>query len=178
MEHYDLGQVQEDKARLNEIKSDHPLDKDEFVRIKAKCLVEQVVRSSRIHHFNDEKNLRADRPSMHDMEYGDFDAKLISWSEDTSEESKGQSYVEILRREDAKWDEERKMTEMDYSELLNDVAQELQEEGKVTCYILTFNITILSDVDEMWEEELWELERLEAMNREHMMHKTGDFEDW
>ena len=132
MEHYDLGQVQEDKARSNEIKSDHPLDKDEFVRIKAKCLVEQAIRSSRIHHFNDEKNLLADRPSsVEDMEYGDFDAKLISWSEDTSEESKGQSYVELLRREDAKWDEERKMTEMDYSELLNDVAQELQEEGKV-----------------------------------------------
>ena len=119
MECYDLGQFKEDHACFKAIDSDHPLEKDEFVRLRAKALVEQVVHSSMIHGLPDHKFL-ADQTSVED---GNFDAELISWSEHLAEEFNGQSH--------AKRDDERKMSEMDYYELLNDVAQKLQEEGKV-----------------------------------------------
>jgi hypothetical protein len=30
----------------------------------------------------------------------------------------------------------------------------------------------------MFEEEVWEMERLEAMKREQLLHEIDDFTDW
>ncbi|KAL7428960.1 hypothetical protein ACHAXH_003194, partial [Discostella pseudostelligera] len=48
----------------------------------------------------------------------------------------------------------------EFMELLNDVTEELQRE------------------DELLEEEIWEMERAEAMERERLMHQIDDFEAW
>eukprot|EP00578_Thalassiosira_sp_NH16_P021481 CAMPEP_0181103968 /NCGR_PEP_ID=MMETSP1071-20121207/15166_1 /TAXON_ID=35127 /ORGANISM="Thalassiosira sp., Strain NH16" /LENGTH=413 /DNA_ID=CAMNT_0023187113 /DNA_START=98 /DNA_END=1339 /DNA_ORIENTATION=- len=52
------------------------------------------------------------------------------------------------------------ISQQEFAELLNDVTEELQRE------------------DELLEEEIWELERAEAMERERLMHQIDDFESW
>ena len=55
---------------------------------------------------------------------------------------------------------EYKISKKEFEELLNDVTEELQRE------------------DELLEEEIWELERAEAMERERLIHQIDDFESW
>jgi len=57
-------------------------------------------------------------------------------------------------------DGEYKISKEEFEELLNDVTEELQKE------------------DELLEEEIWELERAEAMERERLIHQIDDFESW
>jgi hypothetical protein len=84
----------------------------------------------------------------------------------------------------------------EFMELLNDVTEELQREG--TWFLMYFCLTLshfhhqhitLSHfhhqhiaipccLDELLEEEIWEMERAEAMERERLMHQIDDFEAW
>eukprot|EP00581_Thalassiosira_minuscula_P014006 CAMPEP_0183714738 /NCGR_PEP_ID=MMETSP0737-20130205/9196_1 /TAXON_ID=385413 /ORGANISM="Thalassiosira miniscula, Strain CCMP1093" /LENGTH=471 /DNA_ID=CAMNT_0025943735 /DNA_START=68 /DNA_END=1483 /DNA_ORIENTATION=+ len=57
-------------------------------------------------------------------------------------------------------EEEYKMSHDEFVNLLNDVAEELQRE------------------DELLEEEIWEMERAEAMERERLMDQIDDYEYW
>lgn len=57
-------------------------------------------------------------------------------------------------------DGEYKISKEEFEELLNDVQEELQRE------------------DELLEEEIWELERAEAMERERLIHQIDNFESW
>ncbi|KAL7525466.1 hypothetical protein ACHAXR_001017 [Thalassiosira sp. AJA248-18] len=57
-------------------------------------------------------------------------------------------------------DDEYKISQQEFLELLNDVTEELQKE------------------DELLEEEIWEMERAEAMKRERLMHQIDDFDSW
>ena len=41
--------------------------------------------------------------------------------------------------------------------------------------VLTSNC---NELDEMAEEELWEMERLEALERERLLHDIDDYESW
>ena len=55
---------------------------------------------------------------------------------------------------------EYKMSKEEFDQLLNDVQTELQREN------------------ELLEEEVWELERAGAMERERLMHQVDEFEHW
>lgn len=41
-----------------------------------------------------------------------------------------------------------------------------------------FNYVFIFFLDELFEEELWEMERLEAMKRERLLHEFDEAEDW
>ena len=73
----------------------------------------------------------------------------------------------------------------EYMELLNDVTEELQREGAwfLMYFCLTLShfhqqLEIPCCLDELLEEEIWEMERAEAMERERLMHQIDDFEAW
>ncbi|KAL9180407.1 hypothetical protein ACHAXT_008377 [Thalassiosira profunda] len=57
-------------------------------------------------------------------------------------------------------EEEYRISHEEFAELLNDVTEELQREG------------------ELLEEEIWEMERADAMERERLMHQIDDFDSW
>ncbi|KAL3786859.1 hypothetical protein HJC23_013780 [Cyclotella cryptica] len=57
-------------------------------------------------------------------------------------------------------DDECKMSREEYAELVNAVTEELEREN------------------EMLEEELWEMERLEALERERLLDDIDDYESW
>ena len=57
-------------------------------------------------------------------------------------------------------DEEYKISQEEFVALLSEVTEELQRE------------------EELLEEELWELERAEALERERLLHEIDDYDDW
>lgn len=74
----------------------------------------------------------------------------------------GEELAELHEREEAKhnMDGEYKISQEEFADLLNDVTEELQRE------------------DELLEEEMWEMERAEAMERERLLHQIDDFDSW
>ncbi len=72
----------------------------------------------------------------------------------------------------------------EFLELLNDVTEELQREGVYLLPCVSFPscrfdlLTIPFLSDELLEEEIWEMERAEAMERERLMHQIDDYESW
>ena len=57
-------------------------------------------------------------------------------------------------------EEEYKISQEEFAALLADVTEELQRE------------------EELLEEELWEMERAEALERERLLHQIDDYDDW
>ena len=57
-------------------------------------------------------------------------------------------------------EEEYKITEQEFDALLAEVTDELQRE------------------EELLEEELWEMERADALERERLLHQIDDYDDW
>ena len=57
-------------------------------------------------------------------------------------------------------EEEYKITEQEFAALLAEVTEELQRE------------------EELLEEELWEMERADALERERLLHQIDDYDDW
>jgi len=64
------------------------------------------------------------------------------------------------REETTQMEDEYKISQEEFANLLNDVTEELERE------------------DELLEEEMWELERADAMERERLMHQVDDYESW
>jgi len=66
-----------------------------------------------------------------DRNMSEVDKRLVSWSEETDEkESRGQPYHVFSWGDEAKEEEEYKIPDVDYFELLNAVTEELQREGE------------------------------------------------
>ncbi|KAL7527639.1 hypothetical protein ACHAWF_002258 [Thalassiosira exigua] len=91
--------------------------------------------------------------------------------------------------------DEYKISEEEFAELLNAVTEELEREGahsfnneSLPCsisfaFLFSYGMRTKSSatyppVDELLEEEIWELERAQAMERERLMHQIDDFESW
>mmetsp|Transcript_25038 Transcript_25038/g.52387 ORF Transcript_25038/g.52387 Transcript_25038/m.52387 type:complete len:416 (+) Transcript_25038:123-1370(+) len=74
----------------------------------------------------------------------------------------GEELAVLREREEAKhtMEGEYKISQEEFSDLLNDVTEELQRE------------------EELLEEEMWEMERAEAMERERLLHQIDDFDSW
>ena len=72
------------------------------------------------------------------------------------------SYHESLSEvdNDNNEEEEYKISQEEFVSLLADVTEELQRE------------------EELLEEELWEMERAEALERERLLHQIDDYDDW
>jgi hypothetical protein len=62
--------------------------------------------------------------------------------------------------QDDEEEEEYKITEQEFAALLAEVTEELQRE------------------EELLEEELWEMERADALERERLLHQIDDYDDW
>jgi hypothetical protein len=132
----DFGQ-HEKQIWPNKMKYYHPEERDNSLHLTAKQMVEQEIQRSMIEldscHLQSVRQNNA--ASNVNEEYSN--AMFISWSDD---DSKHQEYGELLRRNEATGEEEFKMSEVDFAELLNDVAEELQREG--TCLMLALNSNI------------------------------------
>ena len=102
----------------DDMKSDHPMERDNAVKLVAKSLVEREIQRSMI----DLDHCRLQHASAStDTVMG---PKLISWSED-SQETESQEHSELFRRNEGEYT----ISEHDFVTLLNDVAEELQKEG-------------------------------------------------
>ena len=67
---------------------------------------------------------------------------------------------EGITQDDDDDEEEYKITEQEFAALLAEVTEELQRE------------------EELLEEELWEMERADALERERLLHQIDDYDDW
>lgn len=67
---------------------------------------------------------------------------------------------EGIMQDDDDEEEEYKITEQEFAALLAEVTEELQRE------------------EELLEEELWEMERADALERERLLHQIDDYDDW
>ena len=70
------------------------------------------------------------------------------------------SYHGSLEEKEAIDEEEYKISQEEFAALLADVTEELQRE------------------EELLEEEMWEMERAEALERERLLHQIDDYDDW
>lgn len=151
-------------------------DSEENVVDTARALVEQELQRAMVgmHHLQQLNPLDGSAP-MKKTPCGEREMDLVDGGLMDTQECRDASPT----------DHEYRISHEEFEELLNDVTEELEKEGEYcSAFFCAYqiphapNFNRMSVVDELLEEEIWEMERAEAMERERLMHQIDDFESW